>query len=122
MFIGKEKGYKMPSDHTKIYVHFAYAVKHDGQHKARLVAGGHSTQVPDESIYSGVVSLKVIRLVIFLGQLNNLKIYSTDIGDAYLEAKTQEKVYIIAGPEFGSLEEYTMVINKALYELHSSGM
>ena len=55
------------------------------------------TKIPNENIYSGVVSLKGIRVVIFLGKLNNLKIFSTDIGNAYLEANTKEKVYIIAG-------------------------
>jgi hypothetical protein len=34
-----------------------FDVKHDGRHKARYVAGGHLTDVPNESVYSGVVSL-----------------------------------------------------------------
>ena len=86
-FIDKGKDYKMPMDYTKINVHFVYAVKYDGRHKAQLVVGGHMTKIPNKSIYSGVVSLKGIRVVIFLGKLNNLKIFSTDIGNAYLEAK-----------------------------------
>ena len=97
-------------------------MKHDGRHKARLVAGGHLTKTPTESIYSAVVSLKGIRLVIFLGRLNGLDIYSTDIGNAYLEAKTKEKVYIVAGSEFGPLEGHTLIMNKALYGLRSSGL
>ena len=51
-----------------------------------------------------------------------MPIYSTDIGNAYLEAKTQEKVYIVAGHEFGPLEGHILVINKALYGLQSSGL
>ena len=113
-FINKGKGFKMSSEYTKINVHFVYAIKYDGHHKARLVAGGHLSNIPSDSIYSAVVSLKGIWLVIFLGWLNNLQIYSTDIRNAYLEAKTQEKVYIIAGLEFGPLEGHTLVINKAL--------
>ena len=31
-----------------------FAVKYDGRHKARLVADGHLTPEPVESIYSGV--------------------------------------------------------------------
>lgn len=42
-------------------------------------------------------------MVIFLDELNNLKLISTDIGNAYIEAKTQEKEYIKEGPEFGVL-------------------
>ena len=34
-----------PAGYTKIPVHFVYDVKHDGRHKARLVAGGHRTHV-----------------------------------------------------------------------------
>ena len=37
-------------------------------------------------------------------------------------AKTQEKVYIIAGSEFGPLEGHTLVIEKVLYRLRSSGL
>ena len=56
-----------PNGYQKIRVHLIFAVKHDGRHKARLVAGGHLTPDPIESIYSGVVSIRSLRLVIFLG-------------------------------------------------------
>ena len=58
----------------------------------------------------------------FLAELNGLESWSTDIGNAYLEAETKEKVYIIAGPEFGELEGHTLIIFKALYGLKSSGV
>jgi len=79
----------------------AHAVKHDGRHKARLVAGGHLTETPIDSACSSVNSLRGVRLLAFLGELNSLKIWSTDIGNAYLETHTKEKVCVIAGPEFG---------------------
>ena len=110
-----------PSGHKKIRVHFVFDVKHDGRHKARLVADGHLTDIPIDSVYSGVVSLRGFRLVLFMGELNKLQVWSTDIGNAYLEAMTSEKVYIIAGPEFGDLEGHILVIHKALYGLRSSG-
>ena len=75
-------------------------MKYDGRHKARLVVDGHLTPDPVESIYSGVVSLRNLRLVIFLGKLNNLESWGADIGTAYLEAVTDKKLYIVAGPEF----------------------
>jgi hypothetical protein len=56
------------------------------------------TDIPLESVYSGVVTLKGLRIIMFLAKLNGLDIWATDVGNAYLEAKTQEKVYIIAGP------------------------
>ena len=36
--------------------------------------------------------------------MNGLKVCVADISSAYLYAKTREKQYIIAGPEFGELE------------------
>jgi hypothetical protein len=53
--------------------------------------------------------------------LNNLELYAADVSNAYLEAVTQEKVYIIGSTGFGELEGHTMVIHKALYGLKSSG-
>jgi Reverse transcriptase (RNA-dependent DNA polymerase) len=110
-----------PTGFKKIRVHIVYDVKHDGRHKARLVADGHLTDIPLDSIYSGVVSLWGFRLVLFLAELNELQLWATDIGNAYLEAYTSEKVYIVAGPEFGDREGHILVISKALYGLRRSG-
>ena len=121
-FEDKGKGGRVPQGYKQIKVHFVYAVKHDGRHKARLVAGGHLTETPVDSVYSSVVSLRGLRLIIFLGELNGQETWSTDIGNAYLEAKTAERVYIIGGPEFGELEGHVLLIVKALYGLRSSGL
>ena len=121
-FFDKGKDALPPPGYKKITCHMVYNVKHDGRHKARLVAGGHLTDTPVESVYSSVVSLKGLRLVIFLAELNDLEVWSTDIGNAYLEAKTKEKVYIVAGPEFGDKQGHILVFNKALYGLKSSGL
>ena len=106
-----------PNGYQKIRVHLIFSVKHDGRHKARLVAGGHLTPDPIESIYSGVVSIRSLRLVIFLAKLNNLEVWGADIGSAYLEARTKEKLYVVAGPEFKEVEGHILVIYKALYGL-----
>ena len=79
-----------PQGYQKINVHLVFACKHDGQHKARLVAGGHLTPEPVDSISSGVVSTRSLRLTIFLSRLNNMKVWGADIGNAYLEATTKE--------------------------------
>ena len=79
-----------PKGYHSIKVHLVFAVKFDGRHKARLVVDGHLTPEPAENIYSGVVSLRNPRLVIFLGKLNNLDIWGADIGNAYLEAFTDK--------------------------------
>jgi len=67
-------------------------------------------------------SARNIRLLTFIAELNDLEVWATDIGNAYLESYTQEKVYIIAGPEFGDRQGHTLVIRKALYGLKSSGI
>ena len=114
-------GAPLPKGYTKIPCHFVYDVKHDGRHKARMVAGGHRTETPTDSVYSGVVSLAGIRAVTFLAELNDLELWGTDIGNAYLESYTKEKVAFIAGPEFGELQGHLFIIVKALYGLKSSG-
>ena len=110
-----------PPGYQKIRVQLVFAVKYDGRHKARLVADGQLTPEPVESNYSGVVSLRNLRLVIFLGKLNNLELWGADIGDAYVEAPTEEKLYIVAGPEFEDWEGYILTFSNALYGLKSSG-
>ena len=81
------------------------------------MAGGHLTPDTIDSIYSGVVSTRSLRLSIFLAKLNNMKVWAADIGYAYLEATTKEKLYIGAGPEFEELQRHILVIHKALYGL-----
>ena len=98
-----------------------FAVKYDGRHKSRLVADGHLTEVPLESVYAGVVSIRGLRICILISELNDMTVHSTDIGNAYLTSKTNKKVYIKAGPGFGELEEHLLVVYKALYGLRSSG-
>lgn len=110
-----------PKGYKKIRLHWVFDVKQDLRHRARLVAGGHLTEVPMESPYSGVVSLRSLRMCVFAAELNNLKIYATDISSAYLEAVTNERLTITAGPEFNELEGHTLIIYKALYGLRSSG-
>ena len=112
---------KFLADHKRIVVHFVFAVKHDLRHKARLVAGGHLTDPSTEGTYSGVVSLRSLRIATLAAELNDLDIMVGDISSAYLEAYTKEKVYFIAGPEFGPLEGHLLTIVRALYGLRTSG-
>ena len=110
------EGYK------KIKVRLVFDVKADGRRKARLVARGDMTPEPENSVYSSVATLRSLRIIIFLAELNGLQLMQGDIGNAYLESYTQEKVYFTAGPEFGHLAGHNYIIDKALYRLRSSGL
>ena len=114
VFMDMGFGDPIPNGYQKIRVHLVFACKYDGRHKARLVADGHLTEVPVDSVYSEVFSIRGLKLMIFLAELNNLEIQGTDVGNAYLEAYTTEKVAIIAGPEFGPLEGHTLIVSRAL--------
>ena len=115
------RGRSPPTGYKCIKVWMIYDIKHDGRHKARLVAGGHLTDVPVESVYSSVVSLKGLRAIIFIAELNKMQLWGTDVTSAYLLSTTKEKVCIIAGPEFKGREKHLLLIHKALYGLRSSG-
>jgi hypothetical protein len=55
-----------PTGYKKIRVHLVFDFKHDGRHKARLVANGHLIEVLLDSVYSGVVSIRGLANIIFL--------------------------------------------------------
>ena len=119
------KGRKLsnaPEAYQHIRSRMIYDVKHDGRHRARFVAGGHLTEIPLESCYSGVVSMEDVRTIVFLAELNQLELWGADISSAYLLADTKEKVFFIAGPEFGDREGHILFIVKAQYGLRTSGV
>ena len=112
---------RVPPGYQEIPVRMVYDVKQDLRRKCRLVARGDKTTPPVESVYSGVASLRSLRIISFLAELNGLTVTGGDIGNAYLEAYTKEKVCFRAGPEFGKYAGHLLVIDKALYGLRTSG-
>jgi len=79
-----------PEGYKKIRGRLIYDAKHYGRHKARYVEGGHLTDIPVDSVYSGVVSLCGLCIVTFLAELNNLDLWATDVGNAYLEVLSHQ--------------------------------
>ena len=77
-----------PKGHQKIRVHSLFDVKQYGQFKDRLVAIGHFTKEPMETVYSGM----------FLADPSNLELWGAD-GEHNLQALTREKLYTVGGPE-----------------------
>ena len=74
-----------------------------------------------ETVYSGVVSIRNLRLAMFLTELNNLELWGADVGNANLQALKREKLYIVGGPEFEELQGHVLVMYKALYGTRSGG-
>ena len=88
--------------------------------KARFVAGGLMMETPSTLTYSSIVSRDSVRIILLVVALNGLNIMACDIQNAYLMADCREKIWTIAGPEFGSEKGTPMVIHKALFGLKSS--
>jgi hypothetical protein len=88
--LGHKDSASPPTGYKKIRTHLIYDCKHDSRHKAWMVANHHLMDIPLESVCSSVVSLRGLRIVIFLAELNGLDLCATDIGNAYLEAFTME--------------------------------
>ena len=74
--------FKASGGYMKIRVHLIFDIKHDGRHRAQLVADEHLTDIPLDSGYSGVVSLRGFCLILFLAELNHLKLWAMYIGSA----------------------------------------
>jgi hypothetical protein len=89
--------------------------------KARFVADGHMASPPTSMTYSTVVTQESERIAVMLATLNDLDVQAADISNAYLNAPCREKIWIVAGPEFGSNERSVMKVVRAWYGLKSSG-
>lgn len=77
---------------------------------------------PIQLTYSSVVNRDSIRIAFLVAMLNDINILAADIGNTYLQAPAQEKVYTTAGPEFGPNNVGKAVIDvRAMYGLKSSG-
>jgi hypothetical protein len=101
----------------EIKCHMIFDVKMDLTRKARMVAEGHTTETPASLTYSRQVSRDSVRIALLVAALNNLDIMACDIGNAYLNAPCREKIWFVAGPEFGSKQGQVVKVVRALYGL-----
>jgi hypothetical protein len=117
-----EDGQPAPVGWHKVTGHLVWDVKMDFTRKARWVLDGHKTPDPIGSTYAGVVSRESVRIAFTYAALNGLDVWAADIRNAYLQAPSSQKDYIICGPEFG-LENIGKValIHRALYGGKSAG-
>jgi len=78
-------------------------------------------KVEPEYTTSTMVSLDIIKLLFIAADLQGLQCCAADVTNAYIQAYTKEKIYTIAGPEFGELAGRIFLVDKALYGLQTSG-
>ena len=116
-----EKGKPPPPGHQFVTLWMIFDLEIDFTRKARLVTGGHLTQTPTSFTYASVPSRESIHLMFLVAALNDLNVIMTDTGNAYLNAKVREKIWLTAGPEFGEHNSAVVLIVQALYGLKSSG-
>jgi hypothetical protein len=115
-------GSPAPPGSKFIRCHMNFEVKMDFTRKARFVAGGHMTDPPSHLTYSSVVACDSVRLAFLIAALNDIELLAADIGNAYLNAFTKERVHTICGTEFGQQHIGCIaIITRALYGLKSSG-
>eukprot|EP00957_Ditylum_brightwellii_P144744 11025689-Ditylum_brightwellii.AAC.1 len=84
---------------TTLYIVFDY--KQDLRRKARLVARGPLVGLLDNKVFSSTVKGISVKLLYVIAHCAGLNALCGDIGSAYVNAYTNEKIYAIAGPEFG---------------------
>ena len=116
------EGAVAPPGWHKVTGHLVFDVKMDFTRKARWVLDGHKTPDPIGSTYAGVVSRESVRIAFTYAALNGLDVCAADIRNAYLQAPSSQKDYIICGIEFG-IENVGKValIWRALYGGKSAG-
>ena len=113
---------KMPVGYTLSSGHIIWDIKMDFTRKARWVKDGHRTPDLDDSKYAGVVSRESVRIMLTYAALHDLPVLAADIRNAYLQAPTSEKHYVICGKEFGLENEgKRAIIVRALYGGKAAG-
>ena len=96
-----EEGQAAPTGWNKASGHLIWDVKMDFTRKARWVLDGHKTPDPIGSTFAGVVSRESIQIAFTYAALNDLQVFAADIRNAYLQAPSSQKDYVVCGPEFG---------------------
>jgi hypothetical protein len=111
-----------PVGWSKVTGHMIFDVKMDFTRKARWVLDGHRTPDVEGSTYAGVVSRESVRIALTYAALNGLQVCTADIRNAYLQAPSSQKDYVVCGPEFG-LENVgkRALIHRALYGGKAAG-
>ena len=86
----QEEGYRPPEDYQYVRMHLVYAVKVDLRKKARLVCDGSRVDPRGLNTRATVVKGISVRLLDLIANHWNKKILTGDIGNAFVQSKTEE--------------------------------
>jgi len=92
----------------------------DRRYKSRLVVGGHLIDSTGYNTYSSQVDSLTVILLFLIAQHKKLDLMTADVGNAFPTAPNQEKVWFVAGDEFGDRKGSVVEIQRALYGLPGS--
>ena len=76
-----------------------FDVKVDLIRKSRLVIGGYVFDSSRHEAYASTMKYVSSRILITIAATNNVDVMTGDMGNAYLNSNTKEKIYNRAGPE-----------------------
>jgi hypothetical protein len=116
-----EPSEKPAPGYKKIPLRMIFDIKMDFTRKARLVAGGHLTDLPSCLTYSSVVSRESVIIAFLIVAINGYDVIAADVQNDYVQATSLEKYYAISGDEFGEDKGKTALIVRALYGLKIPG-
>ena len=110
----KEEGWQ------KAPLRMIFDIKNEDQrYKARLVIGGHKVDSTGYNVYSSQVDNMSVLLLFLIAKHAGLDIMTCDVSNAFVTAPNSEKVWAVAGDEFGDKKGSTVEIQRALYGLAS---
>ena len=95
--------YKPTDDYQYAPLNLIFEVKPDLTRKARLVIMGNVVDPRGLATRATVVKGISVRLLSLIAHRDGLTELCGDIGKAFIQADTKEKIYTRCGPEFGKI-------------------
>ena len=103
-------------------LHWVFAIKNDLRHTARSVISGHVTTADELDKYATTTCLDGVKLQLYLTARSGKKMVSGDVGSAYLNSYTKEKILTSLGPEFGENAGPVQVIKSCTFARSRNNM
>eukprot|EP00957_Ditylum_brightwellii_P051779 3926854-Ditylum_brightwellii.AAC.1 len=119
-------GHRPGKEYQQTTLHMDFDCKQDGRQKVQFVAGGYLIDLLDHDVYSSTVKGISICLLHVIAHSANVEVLCGDIGNAYVNSYTTEKVDAATSPEFsskiqGKLRAYTVeLVGPSEYYLGSN--